>query len=313
MSKIFINHTFKCVSVTTLTSTPEEIIETMCSDIDSVCTKRILNKISNAIIINKLYMGLPSTVSSYSGIIPLNSKLYSNSSNTSDVPDIQHVRDLLEVKLKIDDVEDDIDVDVDDEKLLAGHFRFYLPPIIQPQFVIFVKCANVSNKLLLMYHGNSKFLPIFTSYIQNTFDCTLSDIQLNNLKMNECLNWCIDNDTLDSIGDFELWFGKLQTSGKLGSILMTIKDRDVKNLKQLIKNLVDPDDFSDILYEYLESQSSISFNRLALVKLKCQLFTISCDGKIKFTSSMSHIGHNEKLKRKDERLSIWWIIRKLSE
>jgi hypothetical protein len=315
MSKIFINHTFKCVSITTFSSSPDEIIDTLCSDIDNVSIQRILNQISRTIINNKFYVGLSNDLArtkSGGGLLPTNSRLYSNGSNTSDVPDIERVRNLLEVKLKIDDIENEFD-EFDDEKLFTGHFRFHLPPVIPPQLIILMKCPTFQDKLLLFYHGNSKFLPIFTSNIQNTFDCTISDIVIGNEMMQECISWAINNDVLDCTGGLELWFGKLQTSGNLGSIIIRIEDKDIKIIHDSLKVQNDENQFAEVLYEYLQSQTSISFKQLHLVKLKCQLFTLYMDGKVKFTSFMSHLGHKQKSKHGDQRLSIWWIIRYLSE
>lgn len=298
----------------------EDIIESLCSDIESVTSQRILNQLSSAIISNKLYVPQGAVLqSSGSGLIPSNSKLYVNGSNTSDIPDIRHVRDLLEVKLKIDDPYDNpktiYQENIADEVLLAGHFRFHLPPMIPPQLVILVRCPNTApedNKLLLFYHGNVKLLSVFVNFIQTHFDCSINDTTFSNDLIQRCLNWSVMNDTLNSIGMIELWYGKLNTGGKLGSIVIKIYEKHFKIIRELItKDALDDGEFSQILNGYLESQTSIAFDKLTLIKMKSEMFTISVDGKIKFSNFMSQLGHTSKKAKGDDRLSIWWIIRQL--
>lgn len=332
MSKIFINHTFKCMAIDTFVKEEDrddendgndetfDIIQYMCSDVESLSTKKLLNQISKTIIMNNMYTGI--NRNKYNGsLIPTNSKLFSNGSNTNNIPEISLIRDYLEVKLKIDylneeemendDVEEgeeDDEDDNDNEKLITGHFRFHLPPIIPPQIIILIK-SPIPNKLLLFFQGNIKFLNIFTNHIQSKFQCAITDISLNNLFFEKCLNWCIINDKLNSIGTLELWFGKLETKGKLGSIIIKIEENDLLKLKSLVN---DNERITSILYEYLKHETSILFENLPLVKIRCQLFTISVDGKIKFSPLMSHLGKTAKSLKNDERLSIWWIIRTLS-
>lgn len=338
MSKIFINHGFKCLSITTLPSMeepngkasaarkdlPRTIIELMCADVESVSTSRLLNQIASVVVSNGLFTPAEiSRGSTMGGLIPLNSKLYSHGSNTSGQPDIGRVRELLEVKLKIDDVDDMGDPSDEDgtaERLLAGHFRFHLPGIIPPQLVILVRSPSrqpdgggKSGKLLLFFHGNTKFLPIFTSHIQEGFNCTITDLVPDNATLQSCLDWCVIHDTLSSIGNVELWFGRLQTKGKLGTIIVHIEEKDMLEFRDAFQaeDGTDGEELSAVLNEYLGSKTSISFDKLTLVKLKCQLFTLSVDGKVKFSSSMSHLGQRAKQARGDNRLSIWWIIRRL--
>ncbi|ODQ45969.1 hypothetical protein PICMEDRAFT_148306 [Pichia membranifaciens NRRL Y-2026] len=339
MSKIFINHGFKCLSITTLPSLeepsgkasasrkdlPRMIIESMCADVESVSTARLLNQIASVVVSNGLFTSAEmSRSSSLGGLIPLNSKLYSHGSNTSGQPEIETVRKLLEVKLKIDDVEDMDEAGVEAEtaeKLLAGHFRFHLPGIIPPQLVILVRSPSRRSadggdrpgKMLLFFHGNIKFLPIFTSHIQEGFDCTITDLVPDNATLQSCLDWCVVHDTLSSIGNIELWFGRLQTKGKLGTIVVHIEEKDMLEFRDAfqMEDGTDGEELSAVLNEYLASKTSISFDKLTLVKLKCQLFTLSVDGKVKFSSSMSHLGQRAKKAKGDNRLSIWWIIRRL--
>ncbi|KAG0677423.1 hypothetical protein C6P40_004633 [Pichia californica] len=340
MSKIFINHSFKCLEISILPNLhndddiPRDIINFVCSDIDSISTRRLLNQIATTIVSNNLFtssgMSIGSNDNNTGGLIPINSKLYSNGSNTSDYPKIETIKNLLEIKLKIDDVNDSIfknDDDADDgsaEKLMTGHFRFHLPSIMPPQIFILIKSPilneyDISKKLLLLFHGNSKFLPVFTSHIEENFNCTITNVIPNNNTLQSCLNWCVINEKLNSIGNIELWFGKLQTKGKLGTIVITIEEKDILMFRDIymmtkVKGNKDDDDdtnLSVLLYEYLESKTKISFDKLILVKLKCQLFTIAVDGKVKFTSSMSHLGKKSKESKRDNRLTIWWIIRRL--
>lgn len=340
MSKIFINHSFKCLSITTLPCLGESdetpsliaedlsrtIIESTCAEVDSASTSRILNQIASTIVSNGLFASSEMMGNSTSGgLIPLNSRLFSHGSNTNEQPDIETVRELLEVKLKIDDAESGSDDNENDkspaDKLLTGHFRFHLPSVIPPQLVIIVKSPttkqqkiNNSGRLLLFFHGNTKFLPIFTNHIQDKFNCAITDLALDNTTLQSCLNWCVINDTLGSIGNMELWFGRLKTRGKLGTIVINIEEKDMLEFRDAYtseENFQDGTELSALLYEYLELKTSISFEKLTLVKLKCQLFTLSIDGKVKFSNSMSHLGHKAKQARGDQRLSIWWIIRRL--
>lgn len=344
MSKIFLNHNFRCLVVTKLPDinsddknnadienvlnntnnnnntnddSLNQIIYSLCSDLDGQNFSRILNQIATTIIANGLYNN-PGTITNHSkafgnssGLIPYNSKLYSHGSNTSEKPDVFEVRQLLAVKLKIDNTNEEEGIE---EKLLTGHFRFHLPPIIPPQFMILVKfpseISKESDKLLFFFHGNNKFIPIFTNYIRETYNCTITDLYLDNEILQECLNWAIMNDTLDSIGNIELWFGRLQTDGKLGTIVINIEEKDIVNLRKLIKESSDNDIIS-VLYKHLSDTTTISFEKIPLVKIKCNLFTISVDGRVRFTSSMSHLGNTEKQENGDSRLSIWWIIRHL--
>ena len=144
------------------------------------------------------------------------------------------------------------------------------------------------------------------------------DVRFTNSLLRQTLEWAAMNDTLESIGTMELWFGKLNTKrGKLGSIIIRVEESDLLKLRTLIKQHLrehthdTETTLQTILYEYLTSRTSIQFDALPLVKLRCELFTISVDGKVRFTSSMSHLGHTAKLSKKDDRLSIWWVIRKL--
>lgn len=319
------------------------MIESTCSSVDSESTGRLLNQISSTIITNELFT-LQQTGKNtlrgtnrnrmMNGLIPVNSRLYSNGSNTNEQPDIEIIKDLLEVKLKIDEIED-IEDDYDDrftnqpirndgsaEKLLTGHFRFHLPPMISPQLIILVKSPNqsdqISNQLLLFFHGNLKFLPVFTKHLQNQFNCAISDLNIDNDSLKSCLNWSVLNDKLNTIGGIQLWFGKLQTKGKLGTIVINIDEKDIFKFRDICDQYYkenegndDTETLSVLLFEYLSSQTQISFDKLTLVKLKCQLFTISVDGKVRFNSLMSHLGKKAKEAKGDERLSIWWIIRLL--
>lgn len=324
MSKIFLDHSFKCVKLRTLSSTPDMIINSLCSNAESYDTKKLITKISIVIIENRLYSaksGHESVTSNSelnTGLLPQNSRFYTRGTNTNDVPDIKLIRDLIELKLKIDSV-DEAEIATTDnnaEKLMTGHFRFYLPPVLAPQIVILIKCPEPNNNdLLLLYHGNPKFLPVFTSEIQYKYDCTISDVQINNDFMKLLMQWSVMNDTLDSIGEIELWFGAMPTEGKLGSILIKVKEKDIKVLKKLIltKQVDDDTSFGELLYKQLQVNTSVSFDQLSLVKLRSDLFSIDTNGKLTMFSTMSHLGYSEKLVKGDQRLSIWWIIKHLSD
>lgn len=345
MSKILLNHTYRCVALTVLPSAQHgnidgesdsddpvgDIIRFMCSDVDSVSTQRLLNRLSRTIIKEGIYTqtagagvgvgvnGERGRRSGYGlfgngGLIPTNSKLYAHGTSTNNVPDIKQVRDYIEVKLKIDQVEESHD---ESEKMETGHFRFHLPPMIPPQILVLVR-TTTPNRILLMFHGNQKFLSVLTRHIKSNFNCTTMDVRFTNSLLRQTLEWAAMNDTLESIGTMELWFGKLNTKrGKLGSIIIRVNESDLLKLRTLIKQHLrehthdTETTLQTILYEYLTSRTSIQFDALPLVKLRCELFTISVDGKVRFTSSMSHLGHTAKLSKKDDRLSIWWVIRKL--
>lgn len=319
MSKIFLDHSFRCLKLKTLSYTPDAIIDSMCSDPDSADTKRLLNKISSAIIDNKLYStrsGYGPVIPNSDGLLPHNSRLYSHGTNTSDIPDIKLIRDLIELKLKIDTVDnDEVNTNTDSEKLSTGHFRFYLPPVLAPQILILIKNPDPdSNRLVLLFHGNVKLLPVFTSYIQSKFDCTVEDIRIDNTFMDLLLNWSIMNDVFDSINTLELWFGKLKTGGKLGSIIIKVESKDIKTLKKItLEEANNNRGFMGLLLEQLRKETSISFHKLSLVKLKCDLYTIDTDGKLKMFRTMTHLGESDRKQRNDQRLSIWWIIHRLSK
>lgn len=342
MSKIFIDHNYKILDITTFSESnskdvPREIIKFICSNKENNSTKRLLNQLASTIISNRLFLKLDSSLTANDenknsgNLIPINSRLYAHGSNTNEIPDIETITDLLEIKLKIDNIKeisDDFNYmnDGSAEKLITGHFRFHLPPLIPPQIFILVKSPKDkyyknSQKLLLFFHGNIKFLSVFTKHIEKEFNCTINDLHPNNQILKSTLNWCIMNDTLNSVGNIELWFGKLKTNGKLGTIVVNIKENDIFNFKDIYLKEInnnnnnnedeDEDELIILLYEYLKFKTSISFDKLNLIKLKCRLFTITIDGKIKFTSLMSHLGRSAKQSKHDNRLTIWWIIRHL--
>lgn len=316
MSKIFLDHSFRCVKLQTLSYTPDAIIDSICSDPDSTNTKKLLNRISSAIIDNKLYStksGYRSVIPNSEGLLPHNSRLYSHGTSTNDVPDIKLIRDLIELKLKIDVA--DKDPEMQSEKLSTGHFRFYLPPVLAPQILILIKNPDPeSNKMILLFHGNFKLLPVFTSFLQSKFDCTIDDIRIDNTFMESLVNWSVMNDVIDSINTLELWFGKLHTGGKLGSIVIKVESKDIKLLKKLILQSADTNNgFMEMLLEQLRKETSISFDKLSLVKLKCDLFTIDSEGRLKMFRSMSHLGESDRKRKNDQRLSIWWIIHQISK
>lgn len=334
MSKIFINHNYKILDITTFSESnsrdvPREIIKFICSNKENNSTKKLLNQIASTIISNKLFLRLDSPLATNNenilsgNLIPINSKLYTHGSNTNEIPDIETITNLLETKLKIDSIKEIPDDynnmnDGSAEKLITGHFRFHLPPIIPPQIFILVKSPvdkyyKNSQKLLLFFHGNIKFLPVFTKHIEQEFNCIINDIHPNNQLLKSCLNWCVMNDTLNSIGNIELWFGKLKTNGKLGTIVVNIQENDIISFKDIyLKEMNSKNDkLISLLFEYLKFKTSISFDKLNLVKLKCQLFTITVEGRIRFTNLMSHLGRSAKQSKQDNRLTIWWLIRNL--
>ncbi|KGK36581.1 hypothetical protein JL09_g4276 [Pichia kudriavzevii] len=122
MSKILINKSFRCYTVTPLSIEPNEIIDELCSEFSPTST-RLLTRLAEAIIESGLYMGTRTT--SGSGLIPAHSKLYEGGRSTADPPNLATVRSMLEVKVKIDEFQES--VEVNDGELRTGHYRFHLP------------------------------------------------------------------------------------------------------------------------------------------------------------------------------------------
>lgn len=344
MSKILINHTYKCLPLTILDDeiSAENIINSLCLDKGSNEYKILLSKLSAGIITNHLYdssislnnLSNSNNIGNFNnnyGLIPLNSKLYSNGANTQSIPSINQIYELMECKIKIDNEK----IDKIDSKViipLTGHFRYQLPLILPPQILVIISDFQNRNKLLLIYHGNNKLFDIITNYLRNSFNCLIDqDFKFNSNFLASSLNWSIENDKLESVGNIGLWFGKLETNGKLGTIIVRIFEKDMKTIKNSVLNKDDSggrgsdsdsdsdnedgdddnkkDKIMEYLYNHLEKQTSINFHKLLLVRIQCDLFTIYQDGRIRFTDNMTP----KPSVKNDKRLSIWGIISKILE
>lgn len=285
MSKILINKSFRCYTVTPLSIEPNEIIDELCSEFSPTST-RLLTRLAEAIIESGLYMGTRTT--SGSGLIPAHSKLYEGGRSTADPPNLATVRSMLEVKVKIDEFQES--VEVNDGELRTGHYRFHLPLILRPQIAVLVQSRE---KLMFMFHGHPIFIPVFLKCMQD-MDCATSKIEITGEQIYRALDWSLEADQVDSIGDVKLGYAT-------GTTGMVFKTKDIRKLKSV-------DEYRDII----QRETAIDVGKLAVSSMECQSYSLWKDGKVLFTDSMSHLGHSRKEEKGDKRLSVWYIIRLLT-
>ncbi|GMM30953.1 hypothetical protein DAMA08_036980 [Martiniozyma asiatica (nom. inval.)] len=196
--------------------------------------------------------------------------------NSSSRPDVATITNLMDVKVKKDEF---------------GHFRFCLLPAVGVQIGVYVP-GEKSRSGLFLFNGNNLFLNIFTSFFERK-GCILNKPIINSLTMRSCL----DDVLVNNFGDIEIWFGRFDTKGKLGSIVVKVSGEDWLTLGS-----------TENLFEFIENQSQLKMKDIKVIRVKCGCFSLTWTGKLSFTSLMSP---TKTPKDGDTRLSIWIILRKL--
>lgn len=296
MSKIFLGKTYRTVKLAVLDENTDPI--------DLVCTNEtasVLKGVSKVILSNDLYKGKNEVIME-ENLIATKSNVFPN-----ETPSWRSIFDSLEYKVKIDE----------DDNTKIGHFRFYLPTVLTPQIMILIQSKTADphrKKLIMMFYGNNVIYNYLQEYLEDSCNCLIKPISLNTEDMKDFIDYPVEQGSIDSIGLLELWFGKLETNGKLGSIIINIGENELKNVyKGHVKSQKDSNTDDEInnevmkpIFDSLINETKISFNDLKLVKVKCLLFSISYDGRANFSELMSPVRGNE-----DDRISIWFYLDKL--
>lgn len=146
---------------------------------------------------------------------------------------------------------------------------------------------------MFMFHGHPIFIPVFLKCMQD-MDCATSKIEITGEQIYRALDWSLEADQVDSIGDVKLGYAT-------GTTGMVFKTKDIRKLKSV-------DEYRDII----QRETAIDVGKLAVSSMECQSYSLWKDGKVLFTDSMSHLGHSRKEEKGDKRLSVWYIIRLLT-
>lgn len=179
----------------------------------------------------------------------------------------------------------------------VGHFRFYMPEVLSPQILVLVNSQEdpQRKRLLLMFYGNRQIFTHIQSVLEQKCNVMSQPISLTTGEMKSALNYA-QLSGLDA--SVEIWFGKLNTQGKLGSIIINVGDAELKKLKASSKKK--SVHTADLILNSVIEESKINLNELQLIKVKCALFTLTSDGKVNFSEYMSL--------KEDGNNSIWFYI-----
>lgn len=319
MSKIFLGKTYRAVKASVLDEETDPI-EVLCRQ----ATTEALKGVSRVIVDHELYRGRKDAFED--DIRPKKSKVMPREG-----PSWRTVFDSLEYKVKVDQ----------DAETKVGHFRFYLPSVLSPQILIVIQSLRRDprrKKLLVLFHGNSALQGYLQEFLEDNGNCVMRPLSLSSRVMRDFVDHVVQQGSLSTVGDLELWFGKLNTRGKLGSIVINMAEKEIHALYkgqrvrggEREENETEvPLGIMNVLYQNITRETTIKFEDLSLVKVKCMLFSITSEGRVNFGDLMtpmrkqmleesSDISSDKPQDKSsadfpDDRISIWFYLDRLLE
>ncbi|ODV87860.1 hypothetical protein CANARDRAFT_53198 [[Candida] arabinofermentans NRRL YB-2248] len=298
MSKIFLNSTFKVFKLQYIPDAQGSVIDRICYDelqynpeIDL-----IRKKLVNTILVEELYKGHDFIRGS--SLIPSTSRLYNNGrKDAKEIPDFGEVYSQLQIRVKINQLEHS------DRVLKIGHFRFKLPKIIPAQLLILIETEP--GVILVLTKIQPKLLSVIVDHFINSLGCLMNSLNLPSSLLKELLNETVKGVESNRVGDLELSFNGIPTSnGTLNSLLINVQHQDIGKFD-------DGESFVESLYDHLRKQTAVDFNQLSLRKIRCRLFFMMSEGKIRFTSDMSFLPDPQSYD--DDRPTIWVVMFQLCD
>ncbi|ODV94651.1 hypothetical protein PACTADRAFT_50515 [Pachysolen tannophilus NRRL Y-2460] len=151
-------------------------------------------------------------------------------------------------------------------------------PLKSQIFIFFTEMSSYSSTILLV-----KALPKFNSLMLNFFindkGLIIKNLKISSIFLKNCLNINFDK-LIKYNSDLEISFNNLNTiNNSLANISINLLSKNLKTFNKQEEII-----FTDDLFNTLNKLTSIDFKQLDITKIRCNLFYLMSDGKLKFFS-----------------------------
>jgi hypothetical protein len=176
----------------------------------------------------------------------------------------------------------------------------------KPQTITFISTEDTSttyNNSLILIKCFAKLQNLIFHWLKNKHGLIIRSLKFSSEFIIDTLKFTIDglvNQT--RLGDVELQFQTRTLLNALGSITIELRNSDVLQFTKIDQDLL------KTLYDYLNIQTSIDFNKLKISRLRCSFIMLTNDGKLKFNRGLPRLAQSEEIK-----FTMWDFIHKIYE
>lgn len=187
-----------------------------------------------------------------------------------------HDIDELNRIIKISHREEDVEIDDMKYSIKYLMIRTIDTNLFKPQLFVFITDTNSSAHFntILLTRSIPKLSNLFFKYLINQQGFLVNQLKISSDVLKNCLNSSMHS-LIKYKSGVELSFGNLKTiDNSLSSITLQVKHQDLKTFSR-------NDNFIDQLFDFLDKETAISFDKLDLTRLNCNIFHLSSDGRFK--------------------------------
>lgn len=171
----------------------------------------------------------------------------------------------------------------------------------KPQTITFINTKDCNSLILIKCFP--KLQNLIFHWLKNKHSLVVKSLRFSSQFIIDTLNYIIDGLLLkDKLGDVELQFQTNTEQNALNSINIEIINEDILKFVEIKEE----QSLLEILYEYLNGQTSIDFSKLNLSKMKCSFILITYDGKLKFNKGLPKLQKSELIN-----FTVWDFIYKI--